>query len=76
MCGRHCTTTSCPQKLCDGLKATHYNEENEVDKIVEGVCIHYKVHDVHPTLQGDDLKQDKKNNSAFMQLYVQYITYL
>lgn len=44
------------QKLCDGLKATHYNQENEVDKIVEGVCIHYKVHDVHPTLQSDDLK--------------------
>lgn len=52
-------------KSSDGLKATYYNQENKVDKIVEGVCIHYKVHDVHPTLQSDDLKQDKKKNSVF-----------
>lgn len=52
-------------KKCDGLKATYYNKENEVDKIVEGVCIHYKVHDVHPTLQSDDLRQDKRPNPAF-----------
>lgn len=63
------------QKLCDGLKATHYNQENEVDKIVEGMCVHYKVHDVHPTLQSDDLKK-KKRNSAVKQLHIQYIIYL
>lgn len=54
----------------DGLKATYYNQENEVDEIVEGVCIHYKIHDIHPTLQSDDLKQDMKNNSAFAFHYI------
>lgn len=57
----------------NGLKATYYNQENEVDKIVEGVCIHYKVHDVHPTLQSDDLKQDMKKNSAFTLHYISLV---
>lgn len=61
------------------MKATYYNQENEVDKIVEGMCIHYKVHDVHPTLQSDNLKQGKKKkekkNSALKQLHIHYITY-
>lgn len=58
------------KKLCDGLKATYYNQENEVDKIVKGVCIHYKVHDVHPALQSNDLRQEQKTNSAFNHLHV------
>ncbi len=28
---------------------TYYNEEDEVDEVVEGMCIHNVVHDVHPT---------------------------
>ena len=29
---------------------THYNEEDEVDEVVERMCIHYVVHDVYPAL--------------------------
>lgn len=28
---------------------TYYNEEDEVDEVVERVCIHNIVHDVYPT---------------------------
>lgn len=28
---------------------TYYNKENEVDEVVERMCIHNIVHDVYPT---------------------------
>lgn len=39
--------------------STYNDEKDEVDEIVEGVSIHYKVHDVHPALQRDHLKANQ-----------------
>lgn len=43
-------------------KATHNDQEDEVDEVVEGVCIHDKVHDVHPAFQRDDLVETGREN--------------
>lgn len=45
-------------------KATHNDQEDEVDEVVERVCIHDKVHDVHPTFQCDDLVEIGRENEA------------
>lgn len=41
-------------------RASYYDQEDEVDEVVKGVCIHHKVHDVHPALQSDDLQGEEK----------------
>jgi len=43
-------------------KATHNNQEDEVDEVVEGVCVHDKVHDVYPAFQCDDLVETGREN--------------
>lgn len=44
---------------------TYNDQQDEVDKIVEGVSVHDEVHDVHPALQSDHLEratdQDKQH---------------
>lgn len=43
-------------------KATHNDQKDEVDEVVEGVCIHDEVHDVHPAFQRDDLVETGREN--------------
>lgn len=37
---------------------TYYNEEDEVDEVVEGMRIHDIVHDVYPTFQSNYLNEN------------------
>lgn len=46
-------------------KATHNDQEDEVDEVVEGVCIHDKVHDVHPAFQRDDLMETDQSRLSY-----------
>lgn len=43
----------------EGACSTYNDEQNEVDEVVEGVSIHNIIHDLHPTLQSDDLEKRK-----------------
>lgn len=50
------------------LSGTYDDQQDEVDKIVEGVSVHDKVHDVHPAFQRDHLEeaadQEKEHQMA------------
>lgn len=35
---------------------TYYDEQDKIDEVVEGVCIHHVVHDLHPAFQSDHLQ--------------------
>lgn len=59
MLGKSIHTPDCTQQQTyDSRHAsrTYDDEEDEIDEVVEGVSVHDVVHDVHPTLQCDDLK--------------------
>jgi hypothetical protein len=38
---------------------TYDDEQYKVDEVVEGVSIHYIVHDLYPAFQGDHLERNK-----------------
>lgn len=46
--------------MCVCVDSTYNDQQNEVDKVVEGMCIHHVVHDLHPALQGDDLPSEEE----------------
>lgn len=48
--------------VCICADRTYNNQQNEVDEVVEGVCVHYIVHDLHPPLQGDDLPSKQEDS--------------
>lgn len=52
--------------VCVCVDSTYNDQQNEVDEVVEGMCVHHVVHDLHPALQGDYLPSEEgaahKNN--------------
>lgn len=49
------------QPWCVSINGTYNYQENEVDEVVEGMCIHHIVHDLHPALQSDHLRSKRKD---------------
>lgn len=62
----HCIVTYArfsPHCVC--LSGTYNNQQNEVDEVVEGMCIHHIVHDLHPPLQSDHLRSKRKGGGKY-----------
>lgn len=45
--------------VCVGVDRTYNDQQNEVDEVVEGMCVHHVVHNLHPALQGDHLESEE-----------------
>lgn len=52
--------------VCVCIESTYNDQQNEVDEVVEGMCVHHVVHDLHPALQGDDLRLEEEAGRSTM----------